>query len=108
MQQQQQSTIAAVLANLQPAPGARTFWRYALHAAVLYGGEQDAYNYQEKPTDTREEPHLDGYEFIFTSRQLSGEEIAAVDDLLAEYPHELDLLRREANARAVAANRVTI
>ena len=47
MQQQQQSTIAAVLANLQPAPGARTFWRYALHTAVLYGGEQDAYNYQE-------------------------------------------------------------
>ena len=106
--QHSQSVIARSLENLQPAPGARTFRRYALHAAVLYGGEQDAFNYQEKSTDTREEPHLDGYEFIFTSRQLSGEEIAAVNGLLAEYPHELDLLRREANARAVAANRVTI
>ena len=106
--QHSQSVIARSLENLQPAPGARTFRRYALHAAVLYGGEQDAFNYQEKSTDTREEPHLDGYEFIFTCRQLTGEEIAAVNGLLAEYPHELDLLRREANARAVAANRVTI
>jgi hypothetical protein len=106
--QHSQSVIASTLETLQPAPGARTFRRYALHATVLYGGEQDAFNYQEKSTDTREEPHLDGYEFIFTSRQLSGEEIAAVNGLLAEYPHELDLLRREANARAVAANRVTI
>ncbi len=106
--QHSQSVIASTLETLQPAPGARTFRRYALHAAVLYGEEQDAFNYQEKSTDTREEPHLDGYEFIFTCRQLTGEEIAGINDLLAEYPHELEPLRRAYNARAVATGLDTI
>ena len=99
--------LAALVASVKPAPGARTFWRYALHAAVLYGGEQDACNYQEKPTDTHEEPHLDGYELVFTSRRLIPEELASVHDLIAEYPHELDQLRRAANVLAAGEERVT-